>query len=108
MQKNMRIQYANNLVHRLGIDDPTTCVYHFIYDEKDKNDSQITQYYIMHGLGLCIKVDSYASHLFYAFSFSHNTAVLIAKKKKKYFPSLNINTTFSSWGASKYNKNLMQ
>ena len=60
----MKIQYANNFVHKLGMGDPTTCVYHFIYHEKYKNDTQITQYFIMHGLRLCIKVDSYMAYFF--------------------------------------------
>ena len=55
--------------------DPTTFFYQFIYDEKDKNDTHVTQYFIMHGLGLCIKVDSNVPHFFYAWPFSHNTAV---------------------------------
>ena len=63
--------------------DPTTCVYQLIYYEKDNNDTQMTQYFIMHGLGLCIKVDSYASHMFYAWSFSHNTEVTIDTKNNK-------------------------
>ena len=45
----MKIQYANNFVHTLGMGDPITCVYQIIYHEKDKNDTQITQYCIMHG-----------------------------------------------------------
>ena len=87
--------------------DPTTCVYHFIYYEKDKNDTQVTQYFIMHGLGLCIKVDSYVTQMFYAWSFSHNTAVPIAKKKNKYFISLSKNATLFAWGAGNSNKNIM-
>ena len=62
----MKILYANNFVYKLGMVDITTCGYQFIYDEKDKNDTQITQYFIMNGLGLCIKVDSFVVHLFYA------------------------------------------
>ena len=81
----IKIKYANNFVQKLGMGDPTTCVYRFIYGEKDKNDTYITQYFIMNGLGLCIKVDSYVAHLFYEWSFSHNTEVPIAKKKNKYF-----------------------
>ena len=77
-QKDMKIQYENNFVHKLGMGEPTTCVYQLIYDEKDKNDTQITKYFIMHGLVLCIKVDSYVAHFCYSWSFSHNTAVLIA------------------------------
>ena len=65
-ESNMKIIYANNLVHKLGMGDPTTCVYQFIYNKKGKNDTQITQYFIKHILGLCIKVDSYVAHLFYA------------------------------------------
>ena len=53
-------------VQKLGVANPTTCVYQFIYDEKDKNYTQITKYFIMHRLVLCIKVDSYVDHLFYA------------------------------------------
>ena len=52
--------------------DPTTCVYRFIYDEKDKNGTHITQYFIMNGLGLCIKVDSYVAHI-----FMHGRSVII-------------------------------
>ena len=61
----------------------------------------------MHGLGLCIKVDSYVAHMFYACSFSHNTAVPIAKNNKKYFPSLNTNTTLFAWVYGNSNKNIM-
>ena len=51
----MKIQYANNFAHKLGIGDSKKCVYQFIYYEKDKNDTQITQYFIMYGSGLCIQ-----------------------------------------------------
>ena len=50
----------------------------------------------MHGLGLCIKVDSYIAHMFYAWSFSHNIAVPTAIKMNKYFLSLNKNTILFS------------
>ena len=46
--------------------DPTKYFYQFIYDKNDSDDTKIIQYFIMYGLGLCIKVDSYASHMFYA------------------------------------------
>ena len=39
----MRIKYANNFVPKLGMGDPTTCVYQLIYNMKDKNDTQIAQ-----------------------------------------------------------------
>ena len=45
--------------------------------------------FIMHVLGLCINVDSYMTHMFYSWSFSHNTSVPIAISKKTYFLFLN-------------------
>ena len=62
----------------------------------------------MHGLGFCIKVDIYVAHLFYAWSFIHNTSVPIAKKNNKDLLSLNKNTTLFSWVAGNSNKNRMQ
>ena len=98
-ENNMKIKYANDFVKKIGLGDLKTCVYQFIYNPKDNNHTQIIQYFIMHGLGLCIKVDSYVAHFFNAWSFSHNTLVRIAKKKNKYFLSLNTNTTVFSWGS---------
>ena len=83
---NMKIQYANNFVHKLGMGNPTTYVYQFIYNEKNNNDTQITQYFVLHGFRLCIKIDSYVAHMFYAFLFSHIKAVPISKIK--YFPRI--------------------
>ena len=51
---------------------PTTCVYQIIYDEEDENETQATQYFIMRGLGLCIKFDSYVAHF-----FIHGRSVII-------------------------------
>ena len=100
----MKIKYANESVQKLGMGDPITCVYQFIYNEKDSVDTKIIQYFIMHGLGLFIKMDSYVAHMFYSCSFSHNTVVPIAINKNKYFLSLNTNTTVFSWGAINSNK----
>ena len=58
----------------------------------------------MHGLGLCINVDSYVAHMFYAWLFSHNSAVPIAKNKNEYFLSLNTNTTVFAWVSGNSNK----
>ena len=107
-RKNMKIQYANKFVQKLGMGYPITCFYKFMYNENDSDDTHITQYFIMHGLGLCIKVNSYVARMFYAWSFSHNTAVTIAKKKNKYFLSLNTNTTVFAWGSCNSNKNRMR
>ena len=40
------------------MDDPTTCVYTFIYDENENYDINIIQYFIIYGLVLFTKVDS--------------------------------------------------
>ena len=87
------------------MDDPTTCVYQLILDGNDSNDTKIIQYFIMHGLGLCIKLDSFVSHMFYPWSFSHNKAVPISIKKKTYLLFLNSYTTVFAWGAGNSNKN---
>ena len=68
----------------------------FIYDKNYSNDTNIIQNFISHGLGLCIKVDSYVAHILYEWSFSHTTAVLIDIYKNKHFPSLNTDTTVFS------------
>ena len=92
----MKIKYADELVQIFGMDDPTKFVYKFIHDEKDSFDTKIVQYFILYGLGLCIKVDCYVAHMFYAWSFSHNIEVPIAIKKNKYLLSLNTNNTVFS------------
>ena len=68
----MKIQNANKFVKKLGRVDTLTCVYWFIYNEKDNNETHITQYFIIHGLVLCIKVDSYV-----AICFMHGNSVII-------------------------------
>ena len=62
---NTIIQYANVFIQQLGMGDTTTFVYQFIYNEKYSLDTEIIQYFIMHGKGLCIKVDSYVAHMLY-------------------------------------------
>ena len=104
-ENNMKIQYTNKFSQKMGIGDPKTCVYQFIYDESYSDDTKIIQYFIMNVLGLCIKVDIYVAHMFYSWPFSHNTAVTIAINKNKYFPSLNSNTAVFDWGAGNSNKN---
>ena len=88
--------------------DPTTYFYQLTYDKKEKNDTQIIPYFIMHRLGLFINVDSSAAHLFYAWSFSHSVSVKIYEKENKKFLSLNTNTTVFAWGSGNSNKNGME
>ena len=88
----MKIQYSNEWVQKIGMVNPTTFVYQFIYYERDNVDTNIIKYFIMHGLGLFIKVDRYVAHMFYEWSFSHNISDPISIKKNKYFLSLNTKT----------------
>ena len=62
----------------------------------------------MHGLGLCIKLSSFVSYMFYAGSLSNNKSVLIAINQNKYDISLNTYTTVFDWGADNSNKNRTQ
>ena len=52
-------------IHNIGLGDPTTCVYQFIFDKKDINGTQIKQYFVMHRLGLCTILNSYVLHMLY-------------------------------------------
>ena len=90
----------------MGLVDTTTFVYQFIFDENDSDNTKIIQYSDIHGLGLCIKLDNYVSHMFYSWSFSHNTEVPFAIKKNKYYPSLNTCPNLFSWRALNSNKNI--
>ena len=88
----MKLKYANEFVEILWIGDRITSFYQFIYDEKESIPTEIIQYFIMHGFGLCIKVDSNIAHIFYVWSFIHNIAVAITIKENKYVFSLNSHT----------------
>ena len=55
-----------NSLETCGMGDPNACDYLIIYNKNDNDDTNIIQYFIIHGLGLCIKVDIYMSHMFYA------------------------------------------
>ena len=103
----MIIQFSNEFVQNLGIGDSTTYGYIFIHDENDNYDTKTIQYFVTHGLGLCIRVDSYVEHMCYACSFIHNTSVPIYIKNIKYYRSLNTNTALFAWGAYNPNKNIM-
>ena len=40
-KKKMKIQYANEFFQNLGMGYPTKCVYQFIYDENDNDETKI-------------------------------------------------------------------
>ena len=69
----------------MGLSDITTCFYQVIFDEDDINYTRIIPYFIMHGLGLCIKLNSFVTHMFYVWKLSHNKAVPIYIKYNTYF-----------------------
>ena len=64
--------------------DNKTCLYPLIFDKDDSNGTNIIQYFVIHGLGLCIKLNSFVAHMFYVWSFGHNRAVPISTKKNGY------------------------
>ena len=56
------LRYANEIIHNMGLGDPTTCVYQFTFDREDSDGTHIPQYFVMHVLLLCIKLSSYFAH----------------------------------------------
>ena len=36
----MKILYANEFIQNMGLGDPTTCVYHLVFDKNDSNDTK--------------------------------------------------------------------
>ena len=62
----MKIQYVNEFIKKLWMGNPKTCVYQLIHDKNEIDYTKIIQYFIIHGMGLCIKVDIYAEYMFYA------------------------------------------
>ena len=43
-ENNMKSQYANEFVQKIGMGDPTTFIYQIIYDEKDRVETKIIQF----------------------------------------------------------------
>ena len=78
--------------------DTNACVYWFTFDKEDSKDTQIIQYFVMHGLVLCIKLKSYAAHIFYTCSLGHNKASLTTIKEEKPYIYLDTYTTVFAWG----------
>ena len=79
--------------------DPTTFLYQFIFDQDDSNYTKIIQYFVMHGLGLCIKLNIYVEHMLYARSFIFSTEVTLSINQNIYYLSLNTHTAEFAWGA---------
>ena len=51
----------------------------------------------MPGLEICVKLEIYVAHMFYACSFRHNTAFTFAKIEKNL--SFDAYTTVFAWGS---------
>ena len=77
----------------MGLVYPTACVYPLIVDKDNRNDTNILQYFSIHGLELCIKLDNSVACMFYTLSFNHNKSIAISINNNKYFISFNTNAT---------------
>ena len=100
------MQYANELIINMGLDGFITCVYQLIFDENGSNSTNNIQYFIMHVLGLCIKLNSYVARMFYTLSFIHSPEITINIGQNKSVLILNTNTAaMFDWGAVNLNKN---
>ena len=61
--------------------------------------------FLMHIMGLCIKLNAFVEHMLYVWSFSQNKSLSIDINHDKYFLSLNKYTTVFAWGYGNLNKN---
>ena len=43
----MKIKYANESVKKLGMGDPTKCVYQLVFDKNDSDDIKIIKYFLL-------------------------------------------------------------
>ena len=59
-----------------GVGVPTTCGYKMIADDEHEDCIPfILAYFIMGGFGCCVRIRSDLYHYFYAYTFSHSTAI---------------------------------
>ena len=89
----------------MGLGYTTTGVYKYIYDEKESNETQIIKYFILCRLGLCIKLNTFLSHMFYEWQFSHSIEIPIDIKQNTYFISFDTYTAVFYLVAGDLNKN---
>ena len=61
----------------MRLDDTKICVYQMIFDKEYSDDTPILQYFVMCGLGLCIKLNSCRAHMFHAWSFIQSKEVYV-------------------------------
>ena len=77
-KQKIKIKYANEFIQKMEFSGTTICVYQFIFNKYDSNDTNIIQYFIMTRLVLCINSNVFVAHMFYAWSFNHDTIFPIA------------------------------
>ena len=89
----------------MELGDTTTCFYQFVFDENDSNGTNTLPYFIMHGLGLFIKSNSFVAHIC---SMNGNSVIIqkyqfpITRIKQFFFNTYN---TVFAWVDGNSNKN---
>ena len=63
--------------------------------------------FVMHGLGIFIKLNSLVSHMFYARSFINNIELPISIDQNKYYLSLDTYIPVFAWGDGNNIKNII-
>ena len=71
-----KVRYLKDWIDLYGLGTPTTCVYQFVTGSSVCMPD-IIQYFIMDGVGICVRLRSHVGHMFYGHSFRHRTAVPI-------------------------------
>ena len=92
------MDYAKALIHNIVLGNHKTCIYQLNFDKEVIDNTQDLQYFSMHSVGIFIKLNSYISHMFYAFPFHHNTVILILLEVNKYYLDLYTQTTVFLFG----------
>lgn len=91
--------YLSTWSERLFFTKATTCAYQMLEDESDAFPVEYIQYFILRGLGCCVRFGSHTCHMFYAAHFSHCTAVCVMIKDSTIYLSHNGIYNVFAWGA---------
>ena len=81
-----------------------TCVCQIPFYDVDSQNTHIPHCFVMHVLGICIKLNSYVADMFYTWSLSHKTALPIYMRQNKYFLSFGTYNTSLSQGSINLHK----
>lgn len=103
-QRNIEVlsmaRYLEKWREMLYFSKATTCVYQMIQPVPATEKYEFIQYFIMRGLGCCVRLGSHVSHMFYASHFSHCTAVCILLQNDKIWFKHDMAYNVFAWGAS--------